>query len=94
MEVVTLGEEISGKEREDILFRICDGLAQREIKNGEPVLAAAECIAVNDISGALMKFIRGNLIYYAFILSELIEICYCFFFILFGTCRNRGKDLN
>ena len=42
--------------------------------DGNPVQAASQCLSMNDISGALMKLIRGNLIYYAFILSELIEI--------------------
>jgi len=43
------------------------------MKKGNAVLAAACCLSVNDLNGAVVKLLRGNEILFAFILITLFK---------------------
>jgi len=58
----------------NILKEITEDLADVHLKQGKGVLACAMLLSIKDIEGAVMKLLRSNEIFYAFVLSQLFDV--------------------
>jgi len=61
----------------DCQRKLVKEISEKHLKNGKPIRSAACYLSINDPLSAVIKLLRSNNIYYAYIISKLYNLKEC-----------------